>query len=67
MGAIEVVGVPIVADRERVWRDFSGWRMNYDTVLLALCNLPSPPYALWSSDRAGERTVRPPILPRITR
>jgi hypothetical protein len=68
LAAMEEVGVPIVADRDQAWRDFSGWRVNYDTVLLALCSLTSPPYALWSSDRAGgERTVRPPILPRITR
>ncbi len=67
VAAMEVVGVPIVADRDQAWRDFAGWRVNYDTVLLALCNITSPPYALWSSDRAGERTVRPQIFPRVTR
>ena len=29
-------GVPIKADRDQAWRDFAGWRVNYDTVLLGL-------------------------------
>lgn len=44
-------GVPIVADREQAWRDFMGWRINYDRVLLALANLTMAPYAPWTSDR----------------
>jgi hypothetical protein len=46
------VGVPLKPDREQAWRDFSGWRVNYDTVLLALANLTLAPYAPWSSDRS---------------
>jgi hypothetical protein len=46
-------GLPIKADRERAWRDFGGWRVNYDTVLLALCELTMAPFAPWSSDRIG--------------
>lgn len=34
-------GVPIRADLDQAWRDWSGWRVNYDTVLLALANLQS--------------------------
>lgn len=45
-------GVPLKTDRERAWQDFAGWRVNYDTVLLALCTLTMAPYAPWSSDRA---------------
>ena len=30
----------------------SGWRVNYDRVLLALCSLVMAPYAPWSSDRS---------------
>ena len=52
-------GVPLVADRDHAWRSFAGWRVNYDTVLLALCNMTVPPRAPWSSDRSGERTHRP--------
>jgi hypothetical protein len=45
-------GVPVRPDRERCWRDFSGWRVNYDAVLLALAGLTMAPYAPWSSDRS---------------
>jgi hypothetical protein len=45
------VGVPLRADRDRAWRDFSGWRVNYDTVLVQLCSLVMAPPAKWSSDR----------------
>jgi hypothetical protein len=44
-------GVPLKADREQAWRDFAGWRVNYDTVLIALAELMIAPPARWSSDR----------------
>ena len=44
-------GVPLKADREQAWRDFAGWRVNYDRVLLALAGLTNAPPAPWSSDR----------------
>jgi hypothetical protein len=44
-------GVPLKADREQAWRDFSGWRVNYDSVLLTLAELTIAPPARWSSDR----------------
>jgi hypothetical protein len=44
-------GVPLKSDRDLAWQDFAGWRVNYDTVLLALCTLTTAPYAPWSSDR----------------
>lgn len=50
-------GVPIKSDRDLAWKDFSGWRVNYDTVLLALCELVMAPYAPWSSDRGLQRSV----------
>jgi hypothetical protein len=46
-------GVPLKADRDRAWRDFSGWRVNYDTVLIGLAALTMAPYAPWSSDRSA--------------
>jgi hypothetical protein len=52
-------GVPIKHDLEQAWRDFAGWRVNYDRVLLGLANLTSAPEAPWSSDRSGDRTLRP--------
>lgn len=51
-------GVPVKADREQAWRDYAGWRVNYDTPLLALAALTMAPFAPWSSDRSL-RQVRP--------
>jgi hypothetical protein len=51
-------GVPLKADRDQCWRDFAGWRVNYDTVLIRLATLTEAPIAPWSSDRglvAGHR------------
>jgi hypothetical protein len=45
-------GLPVKADREQSWRDFAGWRVNYDSSLLSICRLVMAPYARWSSDRA---------------
>ncbi len=47
--------VPVKADREQAWRDFRGWRVNYDRVLLALAALTMAPYAQWVSDRSLPR------------
>lgn len=59
---LEEAGVPLKADRDQAWRDFAGWRVNYDTVLLALANLTSAPPAPWSSDRSGARQMRPRLF-----
>lgn len=48
-------GIPVKADREQAWRDFVGWRVNYDVPLLALAELMMAPYAPWSSDRGLPR------------
>jgi hypothetical protein len=48
-------GVPVKADRDQAWQDFAGWRVNYDTTLLELCELLLAPYAPWSSDRGVRR------------
>jgi hypothetical protein len=45
-------GVPLKTDLDQAWRDFAGWRVNYDRVLLALAALVMAPYAPWSSDRS---------------
>jgi hypothetical protein len=49
---LAAAGVPMKPDRDQAWRDFAGWRVNYDVVLLALATLTSAPFAPWSSDRA---------------
>jgi hypothetical protein len=51
-------GVPVKADRDQAWRDFAGWRVNYDTPLVALAGLVMAPYAPWSSDRSINYRVR---------
>ncbi|MGB7342422.1 MAG: hypothetical protein WBC91_26225, partial [Phototrophicaceae bacterium] len=44
-------GIAVVKDRDAAWRNFRGWRVNYDRVLLGLARITSAPYAPWSSDR----------------
>ncbi len=53
-------GVPIKADRDQAWRDFAGWRVNYDRVLVVLAGLVMAPDSTWSSDRSAARH-RPPL------
>lgn len=58
------LGLPIVEDRSRAWRDFAGWRVNYEAALLGLAQLLHVPYASWTSDRSplsggrGRRAAR---------
>jgi len=54
-------GVPLRLDLEQGWKDFSGWRVNYDTVLIALASLTMAPRAPWSSDRVASQVVNVPI------
>ena len=46
-------GVPMNPDRDSAWENFSGWRVNYDTVILKLASLTMAPYAPWISDRSS--------------
>jgi hypothetical protein len=52
LAVLERSGVPLVADRDQAWRDFNGWRVNYDTVLRALERLTMAPTPWW------ERPIR---------
>jgi len=45
-------GIPLKADLDQGWRDFAGWRVNYDAVLLGLARLTVAPPAPWCSDRS---------------
>jgi hypothetical protein len=49
---LALAGCPVRADRDQAWRDYAGWRVNYDRVLTALAGLVMAPYAPWSSDRS---------------
>jgi hypothetical protein len=55
-------GVPMQPDRDQAWRDFQGWRVNYDLVLVTLAGLVLAPPAPWSSDRSIPYR-RPPLMP----
>ena len=44
--------MPLRADRDQAWRDFAGWRVNYDVPLVTLAGFLVAPYARWSSDRS---------------
>jgi hypothetical protein len=52
LDVLEQAGVPLVADRDAAWRDFNGWRVNYDRVLRALEQLSMAPTPWW------ERPIR---------
>jgi hypothetical protein len=51
IAALRTSGLPLKADLDQAWRDYAGWRVNYDAVLIQLAELTQAPYAPWSSDR----------------
>lgn len=48
---LEDAGLPMRADRDAAWRDFAGWRVNYDVPLRALTALTLAPQSPWVGDR----------------
>ena len=60
-------GAPVRPDRDRAWRDFAGWRVNYDAAVVGLAGLTMAPYAPWSSDRSLRVRRRTVLRPRRTR
>jgi hypothetical protein len=68
-GQLAESGLALKADRDQAWRDFAGWRVNYDSVLLDLARLTmAPPDVPWSTDSARSvpaprrsRAIPPPI------
>ncbi len=57
---LRAAGLPLKPDLDQAWIDFAGWRVNYDTTLIALCSLTMAPDAPWSSDRAAPFRVGRP-------
>jgi hypothetical protein len=55
-------GIPLKPDREQAWRDFAGWRVNYDRALILLCGLVMAPTAPWSGDRAPQFNMTPLMI-----
>ena len=60
-------GVPVRTDRDQCWRDFAGWRVNYDSALVELARLTMAPLAPWSSDRYDDVHFIPRVFPRSRR
>ncbi len=60
-------GVPVREDRDRCWRDFAGWRVNYDAALVQLARLTMAPRVPWSSDRYEDGHYVPLAFPWIRR
>jgi hypothetical protein len=48
---LAAAGLPLKPDRDQAWKDFAGWRVNYDRSLILLCGLVMAPKAPWSGDR----------------
>lgn len=61
---LRAVDIPLKADLDQAWRDYCGWRVNYDTVLVQLCALVQVPPAKWSSDRLPAAGTTPKIFRR---
>jgi hypothetical protein len=59
-------GVPVRSNREQAWRDFSGWRVNYDQPLTQLASLTAAPWQPWVSDRSTAFRHSPVIRRNIT-
>ena len=66
LDTLAAAGTPLRPDRDQAWKDFRGWRVNYDPVLVALAALVFAPLAPWSSDRIGADAAMKPAL-RIRR
>ena len=64
---LDRAGVPVRTDRDQCWRDFAGWRVNYDPALIGLARLTMAPQAPWSSDRYEDGHYVPPIFPNLRR
>jgi hypothetical protein len=64
---LQAVNVPVKQDWDQAWRDYAGWRVNYDTVLIALASMIDAPYAPWVSDRAPAKRQKPKLRHRALR
>ena len=60
-------GVPLVEDRDQAWRDFNGWRVNYDAVLRGLEKLTMAPTPWWDRPMHSAWETDEPMLERTPR
>jgi len=64
---LAAAGIPMKPDREQAWRDFAGWRVNYDKALVGLARITMAPPSTWSSDRYEDVHYIPPAFPWLRR
>ncbi len=62
LAVLDAAGVPLVADRDQAWRDFNGWRINYDQVLRALERLTMAPTPWWERPMRSAWVTDEPAL-----
>jgi hypothetical protein len=62
VAVLEASGVPLVEDRDAAWRDFNGWRVNYDTVLRKLERLTMAPTPWWERAMASAYETDEPFV-----
>jgi hypothetical protein len=64
---LAAAGVPVRSNREQAWRDFAGWRVNYDQPLTQLASLTAAPWQPWVSDRSAAFRRSPVIRRTVNR
>jgi hypothetical protein len=62
LAVLDAANVPLVKDRDQAWRDFNGWRVNYDTVLRALERLTMAPTPWWERPMQSAYVTDEPAL-----
>ncbi len=61
------VKFPIEREPEQAWRDFVGWRVNYERAAFAVASAVDAVPALWSGPRRHPAKPLPPIRPPLGR
>ena len=56
----------MVADRDQVWRDFNGWRVNYDAALRGLERLTMAPAPWWDRPMRSAYVTDEPVVAEPT-
>jgi fumarate reductase subunit D len=64
---LDAAGIPMKPDRDQGWRDYAGWRVNYDKALVGLARITMSPVSEWSSDRYDDVHYIPPAFPWLRR
>jgi hypothetical protein len=59
---LEAVDFPLERDADETWRNFQGWRINYEPIVDALTRLVQPPPAPWLVDRPKLGAAQWPLI-----